>query len=235
MLNYPNMEISMTEIDTESAYGVYRIVSPNGSCYIGMTAKSFDERWKGHLKGFRLGSTVCAGLRRAFEKYGIEAMTFEVLEDLTGYGDEWILYRERVWWLRHKAWGLNLYNGEPTGRGSVRHTEETRARIGNALRTLPTSAVCAMPLCDTVFEMKRNRRLYCSGICARSAQRSKANKRQNLISKEELSRLYLVQKMSKREIGELLGVHRNTIGNMLLDYDIPRRKIGRGASKQMQM
>lgn len=124
-----------------TAYGVYRIVAPSGSCYIGMTAQSFDARFSGHLKDFRLKRMKCSGLQRAFDKYGVEAMVFEILEDMTGYGQEEILYRERQWWLLHRPW-VNLYNGEPTGRGAVIHTEETRTKISREslvlrLRRLP--------------------------------------------------------------------------------------------------
>lgn len=112
--------------------GVYRISSPNGSAYIGMTAKSFKERWDGHKANFRNGHMTCAGLRRAFEKYGVDAMSFEILEEMDGCSDAEILHREREWWLLHKTQGVNLYNGEPSGRGAVRHTEETRERISKS-------------------------------------------------------------------------------------------------------
>lgn len=114
--------------------GVYRISSPNGSAYIGMTAKSFKERWEGHRAAFRKGQMTCAGLRRAFEKYGIDAMSFEILEEMDGCSDAEILHREREWWLLHRTQGVNLYNGEPSGGGAVRHTEETRERISKSFQ-----------------------------------------------------------------------------------------------------
>lgn len=231
----------MTEIDTSVSYGVYRIVSPNGSCYIGMTTKSFDERWAGHRANFRNSQMTCIGLRRAFEKYTPDAMKFEVLEDLSEYGEGEILYRERLWWLRHKAWGVNLYNGEPTGRGAVRHTEETRKRIGAALKgrapwnrpkdrlSSTLSKVCQASGCTKVFETNRSKTMFCSMECTIKMRKSNINQRQYLISSAELYDLYWVKGLSKQKIADQIGVHRNTVGNMLLDYDIPRRKIGRGA------
>lgn len=221
----------MIEVNTSSSYGVYRIISPNGSCYVGMTTKSFDERWSAHRKSFRLGSMVCIGLRRAFEKYGEEAMTFEIVEDLTGYGDSWVLHRERTWWLRYRAWGVKLYNGEPTGNGAVRHTEETRMKISKSLRerTPPKKLICELESCSKLFEARRKRQ-FCSSDCLR-VFKGTANRRKHILSDLELRALYLDEGLSKQKIADIMGVHRNTIGNMLLDYDIPRRKIGRGASK----
>lgn len=194
----------MDEIDTSVSYGVYRIVSPNGSCYIGMTAKSFDERWDGHRKSFRLGSMVCTGLRRAFEKYGPDRMVFEALEDLTGYGDDEVLYRERVWWLRHRAWGVNLYNGEPTGRGAVRHTEETRKRIGDSLRKELITLKCLE--CEESFSVQNTSRdqTFCSVECVRLNRKSKP--KTGLTSR--ISREYLLELFSrgltKPEIAKVL-------------------------------
>lgn len=114
-------------------YGVYRIVSPNGSVYIGMTVRSFEERWSDHKRAFKSGNVRCSGLNRAFEKYGVEKMSFEILEDLTGEDELKVLSREKHWWLLHKPW-VNIYNGQPSGSGSVLHTEETRRKIGKSLR-----------------------------------------------------------------------------------------------------
>lgn len=116
---------------SQKTYGVYRIVAPSGKCYIGMTTKTFQIRWQEHLTLIKSGKHHCKGLLRAFNKYGIENMSFEILEDMTGFGQEEILYQEKQWWLKHYAW-IDTYNGEPSGRGSVRHTQETKNRIGEA-------------------------------------------------------------------------------------------------------
>jgi AraC-like DNA-binding protein len=69
-------------------------------------------------------------LRNALKKYGEENLHFEVLEkvSLTMPGDK-VLLLEQKWWDVFAAQGVNLYNGRPTGTGSVYHTEETRRKI----------------------------------------------------------------------------------------------------------
>ena len=75
--------------------GIYRIVSPNGSCYVGATADSFESRWNGHKADFRLNKTKCPGLRRAFEKYGLEGMIWEILEIVPREFEESVWAKER--------------------------------------------------------------------------------------------------------------------------------------------
>lgn len=160
----------------QRAIGVYRIVSPGGSCYVGATTVAFEVRWKNHLKDFRANKTKCLGLRRAFAKYGIDGMRFEILEivDLDHKENVWAL--ERRWWNRFKAEGVNLYNGEPTGTGSVRHTDETKSKIGNAVKSKadakPTSRrnkPCKS--CGKAVGHGRERLLYCEN-CAGTRNRS---------------------------------------------------------------
>ena len=74
-----------------SSYGVYLISSPNGSIYVGMTYKSFEERWRTHRANYRKGQMTCMGLKRAFDKYGIASMSFEILEDMRGCSVEEVL------------------------------------------------------------------------------------------------------------------------------------------------
>lgn len=194
----------MAKIDTSLSYGIYRITSPNGSCYIGMTTKSFDERWDGHRANFRKGQMTCIGLERAFKKHTPEAMKFEVLEDMTGYGENEVLYRERLWWLRHKAWGANLYNGEPTGRGAVRHTDETRRRISESLRkNLVIEKIC--PQCRNNFIARVKDQIFCSRSCVN--MRDRLSPRTGLtsrVSKADLVR-FKEQQISKQDIAKLLG------------------------------
>lgn len=57
---------------------VYQITNTvNGKRYIGYTSKTVCERWKGHLKDARLGSTV--HFHNAIRKYGEDAFVSEVL------------------------------------------------------------------------------------------------------------------------------------------------------------
>lgn len=115
-----------------TSYGVYRIVSPNGSCYIGMTTRNFAERWNRHITDFKANKSRCQGLARAFTKYGIDSMSFEIIKEMSGCSETEILKAERDLWHYYKAKGINVYNGEPSGNGSVIHTAETRKKISLA-------------------------------------------------------------------------------------------------------
>lgn len=201
--------------------GVYRFISPNGSVYIGMTSKSFAERRKGHFDNFRKGQMSCIGLERAFDKYGIDAMAFEILEDMTGYGEFEILYRERIWWLRHRAWGVNLYNGEPTGRGAVRHTKETRLKISEAgkKRAKPKPTVTC-PECGNDFIRRRKTTVFCSRTCLWLSKTLKEGVDYNLAT---LKSLYLDDEKSTWDIAKMTGITQPAILKILKDSGIAMR------------
>ncbi len=211
----------MAKIDTSTSYGVYRIISPNGSCYIGMTTKSFDERWAGHRANFRKGQMTCNGLRRAFEKYTPDAMKFEILEDLSGHGEGEILYRERLWWLRHKAWGVNLYNGEPSGRGAVRHTEATRLRISESLRlkSVDLYEFRSCLFCGNSFEiLKTKKKKSCSRSCGASlASKTLGHTPERPITQSDRQLILSMyeSEFSLRAISREIGIGHKRISNLL--------------------
>lgn len=207
--------------------GVYRISSPNGSVYIGMTAKSFKERWEGHRAAFRKGQMTCAGLRRAFEKYGVDAMSFEILEEMDGCSDAEILHREREWWLLHKAQGANLYNGEPSGQGAVKHTEETRRRIGEAMRgRVPRNRKYSYgeiecDFCHAKFRGPLDRGIrFCSIPCKKNG--SKTSK----ISKEMLIAA-VIQGGNSYAIAEVLGIKKSSLYGLLRKYELTIKSLQR--------
>lgn len=147
------------------SYGVYRIVSPAGSIYVGMTMISFEKRLMGHLNSLKRGKHKCSGLQRAYIKYGWPQLTFEVLEDLVDSDESTVLLRERDWWDHYKNLGINIYNARPTGTGSVFHSEETKKKIQQAIPKAPR-VMKKCPSCETQFEsLKRLKRTYCSAKC----------------------------------------------------------------------
>lgn len=123
-----------------SLVGIYKIVSPNESAYVGMTLDSFESRFSGHQKALRLRKHKCKGLQRAANKYGVENLHLEILEkwlkpeSRNTTFESLVLLRERDWWDKLKSQEVNLYNGRPTGTGSVYHTEESRKRIAETNR-----------------------------------------------------------------------------------------------------
>lgn len=202
---------------SKTSYGVYRIVAPSGSCYIGMTMGSFTTRWNEHLKRHRLGTHHCKGLSRAFAKYGVEAMSFEILEDMTDCNQEEVLYRERLWWLRHKAWGVNLYNGEPSGQGSVFHTEETRKKM-SLTQKLEPNKFC--PTCKAPIGTKSTTRRFCSKKCLRTWNQAERNKYYSSIE-NHFKKLYLVDLMSIEDLSTQFHLKQRAIYYLIAHFDLP--------------
>lgn len=59
--------------------GIYAITSPSGRKYIG-SARNLRARWRLHVLTLKAGTHHCAPLLRASRKYGLDALTFTVLE-----------------------------------------------------------------------------------------------------------------------------------------------------------
>jgi group I intron endonuclease len=74
---------------------IYKITNKlNKKCYIGQTINDVEKRWKYHRMSIGT-QTGCPGIRRAFEKYGLENFKFEVLiicfdENMSNYEKEYI-------------------------------------------------------------------------------------------------------------------------------------------------
>lgn len=214
-------------MEDQDLMGVYRIVAPSGSCYIGATAESFRKRWNAHLKDFKLSKTRCQGLRRAFSKYGVENMAFEILEIVSRDDESSVWKLERVWWNRLKSEGVNLYNGEPTGTGSVHHTLETRERISSALSKRSMLKVCGNPSCAKTFETKRDARVFCSSSCSATVSNMS---RQLEYSYDFLYDLYWTQGLSRSKIMKLLGISVRGFQNLFARHGIPMRTLSQAAS-----
>lgn len=121
-------------------FGVYAIVTPADSVYVGMTMISFESRWYEHLKCLKNGSHRTRGLKSAYEKYGWENLEKIVLEDFS-HEDKSIptleikiLHRERYWWEQFFLDGASMLHGRPSGRGSVIHTQETKEKMSETAR-----------------------------------------------------------------------------------------------------
>lgn len=116
--------------------GIYTITAPSGKKYVGVTGTSFRERWGNHIKELRGNRHKCRGLQRAYRKYGEEALVFSIevnysfkqLISEESFEQELLLLEQRTWDELSEA-GIILYNGRPTGTGSVFHTEESKAAL----------------------------------------------------------------------------------------------------------
>lgn len=93
-----------------------------------------QRRWRDHRKRLSRGSHHSAKLQAAWNKYGEEAFTFEVLEHVADL--PLLTSREQEWMDRLGAVGERGYNLSPRAGSSlgVKHSEETRKRVGAASR-----------------------------------------------------------------------------------------------------
>lgn len=115
--------------------GIYLIEGPNKNIYIGFTMTSFEKRWKGHVKLLSKGNHHCKYLQNAWAKYSSNDFNLKILE----YIDDpnIVLEKERYWWNHFKNNGFNLYNSEPSGKGSVFHSNETKLKLSQTIRIKP--------------------------------------------------------------------------------------------------
>lgn len=227
--------------------GVYRIVAPSGSCYVGMTCDSFSNRWRGHLKELRNGNHPCKGLLNSFKKYGEEHLVFEVLEtfEISDYPSKndltiAVLEAEKFWWMKLHSSGTHLYNGCPTGNGSVYHTEESRKKIRETLykrildrypesvairprlasKTFELLLICKSEKCCNYFWSISGKRRFCSRKCHQVRPKSNTVK----VAYDKLYFLYVEKGLSRESIAKELGVSRSSVGNLLDRMGIPRRE-----------
>jgi predicted GIY-YIG superfamily endonuclease len=87
--------------------GVYKITNTaNGKVYIGSTATDMDGRWKTHRSALRLGKHYNRHLQRAWNTYGEQSFTFEVVEEGIDKND---VRQKELSWIQ-KFFGKNCYN-----------------------------------------------------------------------------------------------------------------------------
>lgn len=110
---------------------IYQIVVAGGSrTYIG-SARDLGYRRRAHLHLLRKGTHHCRALQNAVTKYGIDAISWTILED--DIAESMLIEREQVWLDQHK--GL-LYNKSPTAASRLGATmsPEARAKISASLK-----------------------------------------------------------------------------------------------------
>lgn len=108
---------------------IYKATAPNGKGYVGQTQKTLEDRVWHHFSP----ATNCRVFKRALDKYG-DKVKWEVLRECPiPCLDAW----EQIEILRHKTLvpnGYNLSTGGAGGMSGVKHTAETRKKIGDAQR-----------------------------------------------------------------------------------------------------
>lgn len=113
--------------------GVYRIRnSCNGKVYIG-SSLNIDLRKSSHRRDLRNNRHCNTHLQNAWNKYGEESFTFEVLEKIDN--PDVLRDREQFWMDKHQCYIKDYgYNIAPTAGSSLgrKHTKETRAKMSKS-------------------------------------------------------------------------------------------------------
>jgi group I intron endonuclease len=164
---------------------IYQIVIRGGSrTYIG-SAAVFHNRKRAHLGMLRRGNHHCIGLRRAVAKYGMDAVSWVILEEVSDHS--LLLVREQAW--IDRFWG-RLYNASPSASSilgfkktaeqrekSAHHhrgkvvSAETRKKIGRALRGNTNGRHGAKPVCGKGHPMSGDN-LYTYTIASGAKRRA---------------------------------------------------------------
>lgn len=111
-----------------NGYTVYKLTSPSGKIYIGITMQGVEKRWE-NGRGYR----QCPAMWEAIKKYGWKNFSHEILhEGLTKEEAEAIeIELIRQYRSTDRRFGYNIDNG---GNASGTHSEETRRKISEGNR-----------------------------------------------------------------------------------------------------
>lgn len=115
--------------------GVYKITNIlDGKFYVG-SSKNIESRWYTHRKELNLGCHNNQHLQRAWNKYGEENFTFEVLEEVANLED--VRDRENYYIKSTKCYdhsiGYNMLDDATIGIG-VSHSLEVKQKISEACK-----------------------------------------------------------------------------------------------------
>lgn len=108
---------------------LYRLISPSGKSYIGLTSKSFRQRFNRHKHSINSKSGYCKKLSQAFKKYPVNTWNYEILysiEDKLTAQNEEIEYIKLYDSIEN---GYNILKGGSLGRLGIKHTDETIRKI----------------------------------------------------------------------------------------------------------
>lgn len=227
--------------------GIYKITNTiNGNCYIGQSV-NIQERWKHHRYPSRGSSHY--PLYLAFDKYGIDKFTFEVIEECRPeeLDEKEIFYIEKFDSYNH---GYNQTKGGSAGGHIVKLSEEDITIIYDLLAnsSMPQKDIAQMFGVgeDTISEINqgktrikegfnyplRNNRAdkcYCidcgkeihKGAIRCASCKSKSERRVERPSREELKNL--IRTTSFTKIAEKYGVSDNSIRKWCDAEGLPRK------------
>ena len=111
---------------------VYAIINDvNGKIYIGSSKNAF-KRWECHRKALRNNCHSNQKLQRAWNKYGEESFSLEIVKRIIGYKNQ------MLWWEQHFINEMNAvkegYNISPTAGSNlgIKFSEAARKRLSDS-------------------------------------------------------------------------------------------------------
>lgn len=111
---------------------IYRLVSPSGKSYIGLTSKSFNTRLKRHTQSHKSRTLGCRKLSQAFDKYPPNTWNNEILYKTN---EKEVAQNEEVEYIKlydSIENGYNILPGGTLGRLGIKHTPEAVEKIRQA-------------------------------------------------------------------------------------------------------
>jgi group I intron endonuclease len=104
---------------------IYKLTSPSGKSYIGLTKQTIEKRlWK-HKRSQR-----CRLLQKAIKKYGFDSFKVEVLDANVPHEKLGDLEKKRI--AEHKTLAPNGYNLSTGGQSGFKYCQSTRLRQAEA-------------------------------------------------------------------------------------------------------
>ena len=98
----------------DTPYCIYLISNPAGESYVGYTGTRPNIRWAKHKATYKHGKCRLVKLHESFKKYGVDAHTFEVIENVATRIDA--MAKETILILKLRAEGKDLNTNLSTFR-----------------------------------------------------------------------------------------------------------------------
>lgn len=116
------------ELMDENTWSVYKHIFPNGKCYIGITSRDPEKRWKANGRGYTKDQPR---IYNAIKKYGWDNVIHEIL--YTNLSESEAKQKEieliQLFQSNNDQYGYNIDNG---GNGPGKISDETREKLRRA-------------------------------------------------------------------------------------------------------